>query len=152
MVERMRGLRVYVVGSNPPRAIRNLHHPNIKVLGFVQDVREYIQKAQVCVVPLRAGSGIRLKLLEMFAMKKGVVSTSLGCEGLNVRHREHLLIADASETFADAVISLVSDGALRSALGDAARRHVRQHFDWEKVAEAYEHTYQSVLRNYGQQA
>jgi glycosyltransferase involved in cell wall biosynthesis len=152
IVEKMPGLRVHVVGSNPPRDIREIHHPNMKVLGFVEDVREYLQKAQVCVVPLRVGSGIRLKLLEMFAMGKAVVSTSLGCEGLNVTHREHLLIADAPETFAEAVIGLISDGAMRSALGDAARRHVRQRFDWEKVADAYEHTYRSVLRNYGQQA
>ena len=135
-----------IAGSKPPKKILDVRHPNIQVLGFVDDIQATMRQAQVCVVPLRVGSGIRLKLLEMFALQKPVVSTSIGCEGLNVKNEEHLLIADDAESFAGAVARLLSDPSLRERLGRNAMNHAREHFSWEVIAGQYEAAYQAVLR------
>ena len=145
IVEKMPGVTIYVIGSNPPEDIQSAKHPNVKVLGFVEDVRQYIEKVQVCVVPLRIGSGIRLKLLEMFAMKKAVVSTTIGCEGLNVTKGDQLLIEDDAKGFADAVVKLLSDYSLRRNLGDRALSHVRKEFEWAHIAMQYEAAYRSAI-------
>ena len=139
--------RISVVGSNAPRSILELQHPNVNILGFVPDVERVLRRAQVCVVPLRAGSGIRLKLLEMFATQKAVVSTSVGCEGLDVKDDEHLLVADTPEDFSDAVIRLLGDANLRQRLSTNALEHVRRHYSWERIAEMYEQAFLSLLGN-----
>ncbi len=95
----------------------------------------------------RAGSGIRLKLLEMFATQKAVVSTSVGCEGLDVKDDEHLLVADTPEDFWDAVIRRLGDANLRQRLSTNALEHVRRHYSWERIAEMYEQAFLSLLGN-----
>jgi glycosyltransferase involved in cell wall biosynthesis len=134
-----------VAGSNPPQAILRLNYPNLRILGFVDDVRPVMHRASVCVVPLRAGSGIRIKLLEMFAMRKAVVSTTLGCEGLDVRDDVHLKIADSAEEFAQAVVTLLKNPGKRSALGMAALNHVRENFTWDAVVDQYEQVYRELV-------
>jgi len=136
-----------VAGSNPPQRILRLKHPNLRILGFVDDVKPVMHRASVCVVPLRAGSGIRIKLLEMFAMRKAVVSTTLGCEGLDVRDDVHLKIADTAEEFALAVVALLKNPEKRSMLGMAALNHVREHFTWDAVVDRYEEVYQELLQS-----
>jgi glycosyltransferase involved in cell wall biosynthesis len=148
IILRKQDIQINVVGSNPPQKILDIKHPNVNIIGQVEDVREYLQRASVCVVPLRAGSGIRLKLLEMFAMKKAVVSTSVGCEGLNVKNGVHLLISDEPSSFADAVINLLQNEKLREQLSENCLLHVTEHFSWEKIAIEYEKAYQEVINNF----
>jgi glycosyltransferase involved in cell wall biosynthesis len=143
---------VSVVGSNPPPDILRIKHPNVKIIGYVEDVREYLQRASVCVVPLRAGSGIRLKLLEMFAMKKAVVSTAIGCEGLNVINGKHLLIADDPKDFSDSVVKLLSDLMLRDKLGKNGREHVEKYYSWESIAAKFEQEYSNVIKEFNEKS
>jgi polysaccharide biosynthesis protein PslH len=146
LVKERPSIKIYVVGSNPPQEILQLSHINISIVGQVEDVRDYIRKVQVCVVPLRAGSGIRMKLLEMFALKKAVVSTSLGCEGMQVEHGRHLLVADSAQAFADAVITFLSDEKLRQECSRHAFEFVKQHYDWERIVDKYEEVYKNILQ------
>jgi glycosyltransferase involved in cell wall biosynthesis len=139
------GVRIRVVGSTPPADIVALRHPSVEILGYVEDLRGVMRTSQVCVVPLRIGSGIRIKLLEMFADRRAVVSTSIGCEGLGVEDGRELLIADDPEGFAAAVVRLLDDASLRGALGDRARTHVEEHYDWKQLAQQYETAYRSVM-------
>lgn len=139
------GAVLSVVGTNPPATILDLKHPNLKVLGFVEDIRPEVHKASVCVVPLRAGSGIRIKLLEMFAMGKAVVSTSLGCEGLGVEHGVHLRVADEPQSFAHAVVGLLKNAEECGRLGKAALNHVKRRFTWEAIVDQYEQVYGELL-------
>ena len=104
------------------------------------------------VVPLRAGSGVRLKLLEMMAMKKAVVSTSVGCEGLGIRDEEHLLVADESGAFADGVVRLLRDPINRDRLGGNGQAFVREHFSWKKIVPQYENVYFDVVREHGRRS
>lgn len=123
-----------IAGGSPPREIRQLEQrPNITVVGQVPDVRPYLANAQVVVAPLRIGGGTRLKILEAMAMERPVVSTAIGCEGLDVKDGEHLLIADDPETFADRTVALLQDPKQCAALGRAGRRLVEQAYDWHAL-------------------
>jgi glycosyltransferase involved in cell wall biosynthesis len=122
--------RLAIVGRTPTPAVRALADEHIEVTGTVADVRPFMRKAAVYVVPLRIGGGTRLKIFEAMAMGQAVVSTTVGAEGLPVVDGEHAVIADGPRAFADAVISLLRDSRRRQALGAAARKLVVDHYDW----------------------
>lgn len=127
-------VQLSIVGRAPAPAIRKLaRRKNVSVTGQVADTTPYYRDASVVVVPLRAGGGTRLKILEAMAFGRPVVSTTLGCEGLAARDGEHLLIADSPAAFADAVIRLLNDRALRERLARDARRLVEERYDWVMI-------------------
>jgi glycosyltransferase involved in cell wall biosynthesis len=101
-----------------------------EVIGWVPDVRVPMAAASVIVAPLRMGSGTRLKIVEALGMGKAVVSTSLGCEGLDVREGEHLLIADSADAFAGKVERLLADRTLARELGARGRDLAVQKYSW----------------------
>jgi glycosyltransferase involved in cell wall biosynthesis len=100
-------------------------------------VRPYLERAAVSVVPLRIGGGTRLKLYEAMAMGIPVVSTTIGAEGLPVRHGEQLLIADSTDEQVAAICALLADQQRAAALSANALRHVREHCSWDAVAERF---------------
>jgi glycosyltransferase involved in cell wall biosynthesis len=102
--------------------------------GWVDDIRPYLAKGAVCIVPLRIGSGTRLKIFEAMAMGKAVVSTTIGAEGLPGRHGTELLLADSPDDFAQCVTMLLGDEALRRKIGTAARTLVETKYSWGAVA------------------
>jgi glycosyltransferase involved in cell wall biosynthesis len=106
---------------------------NVRLTGFVDDVRPLIATAWVSVVPLRVGGGTRLKILEAMALGTPVVTTSKGAEGLKVKNGTHLLIADTPQMFADTLLRLLEDPILRQRLVDNALQFVRHHYDWTVV-------------------
>lgn len=121
-----------IAGRNPPTEIRNLAElPGITVTGTVPDVRPYLASSTVAIAPLQIGSGTRLKILEALAMRKAVVTTSVGCEGLTVENNKHLLITDPSEEFARAVVTLLNNPELRTTLGNAGRALIEADYSWE---------------------
>lgn len=131
---REKPLRLALIGRNPPQEITRLvQHPGVTVTGSVADDRPYFAGATVYVLPMRYGGGVRLKLLNALAMGCAVVSTTAGAEGLDVRHEEHLLIADGAVDFAAAVGRLLNDDALRARLGASGRTFVREHYDWASI-------------------
>ncbi len=122
----------YIVGKNPPPEVQKLGDiPGITVTGFVADVRPYLSSASVAIAPLSVGSGTRLKLLEAFAMRKAVVSTSLGCEGLAVRSGTHLVVEDQPQAFAQAVLAFLRSPEKRWLFGAAGRALVEEQYSWE---------------------
>lgn len=116
----------------------------VTLTGYVDDVRPYMRDAAVFVVPLRAGGGTRLKILNAWAMGKAMVSTSVGCEGLDARDGENLLIADTPEAFAAAVDRLLGDPALRARLGAAGRRTAEQVYGWDVIGARMAAQYRAV--------
>ncbi len=133
--EQAPGVTVSIVGRAPTPAVRALADANrIQVTGRVDDVRPYMAKAAVYVVPLRIGGGTRLKIFEAMAAGKAVVSTTVGAEGLPVVDGEHALIADEPRAFANAVLSLLRDVPRRRQIEAAARALVVEHYDWSAVA------------------
>lgn len=128
-------LKLFIVGSN---ASKRLHRraqcdKNIEITGRVEDVRVYIDKAAVCIVPLRIGSGTRLKILEAMSMAKPVISTSIGCEGLDVTNEKDIIITDDRNEFANKTIALLNDEAMSQRLGRAGQKLVKEKYDWSVV-------------------
>jgi glycosyltransferase involved in cell wall biosynthesis len=125
------------------RELRGRH--GVELTGYVDDVRPYLQGAACYVVPLRVGGGTRLKVLDAWAAGMAVVGTSLGCEGLDARHGENVLLADTPGAFADAVEAVLHDGGLRARLGASARRTAEETYDWEVLGERMLAEYDAVL-------
>ncbi len=132
---RVSDLQTWIVGNRPGLELLKWQSDQIHVTGLVEDVVPYYQKAHVCVIPLRAGGGTRLKILEAMALGRPVVSTSIGCEGLDVIDGHHLLIADTAETFAEAILRLLQDDALRRQIVTNALELVRNVYDWDIIAD-----------------
>ena len=129
-----------IVGRKPSEKLRAAaaSEPGVRVTGTVEDIRPYVREGSVYVVPLRIGSGTRLKIFEAMAMGKAIVSTSLGAEGLPVRDSEDISIADKPEEFARKVCELLRGLDDRQRLGSAARRLVEQHYSWSSVAAEFD--------------
>jgi sugar transferase (PEP-CTERM/EpsH1 system associated) len=136
-----------VVGRRPSSRLLKLAAmtPGVEVTGGVEDIRPYVQRGSVYVVPLRVGSGTRLKIFEAMAMGKAVISTSVGAEGLPVRSEQDILIADTPEAFANGVVRLLADRNLRTDLGRSARELVVQKHSWASVTQHFESTLESLL-------
>jgi sugar transferase (PEP-CTERM/EpsH1 system associated) len=143
-------IKWYIVGRAPTYAIQELGEKDSRIIiaGAVEDVRPYIAKASVYVVPIRIGSGTRLKILEAMAMKKAVISTSIGCEGLNVQHNKNILIADNPQQFANLVIRAINNQPLRLKLGENGRKLVESEYDWKICAEKMEQVFVETCASY----
>jgi glycosyltransferase involved in cell wall biosynthesis len=139
--------RFYIVGGSPPDEVRALAGPNVVVTGDVPDVRPYARMAAVVVVPLRIGGGTRLKILEGLAMQKPMVSTTLGAEGIDIRHGEHLLIADDPTQFARSVLDLMEQPALGQSLAAAGREMVDRTYQWGVISDRLEEFYDGLVRS-----
>lgn len=136
----------YIVGSNPTgRVLKLCKIRGVIVTGSVEDVRPYIASAAVYIVPLRIGGGTRLKILQALAMKKAVVSTSIGCEGLDLEPDKHLLMADEPQQFAARTIQLIRDGSLRSKLGDNGRALIQERYDWDVIVRKLDLVYRRLI-------
>ncbi len=135
-----------VVGRNPTDRVRGAAAASgATVTGTLDDIRPSIAEAAVCVVPLRAGSGTRLKIFEALAMGKAVVSTTVGAEGLSLIPGTHFVAADGARPFADAVVALLQDRERRRQIGAAGRQLVEDRYSWEQVARPFERHCQSVV-------
>jgi sugar transferase (PEP-CTERM/EpsH1 system associated) len=145
---RVPGVTLTLVGRNPSRRLLNRlrNHPEIRVTGWVKDIRPFVSRQCVYVVPLRIGGGTRIKVYEAMAMGKAVVSTPVGVEGLPVCNGEHVVLAEQPNDFADAVIALFQNRPRRDQIGRAAREFVEQHCNWERAAEAFQDACHSVAR------
>jgi sugar transferase (PEP-CTERM/EpsH1 system associated) len=126
---------LWVVGRTPTSKLTRLaeRDSNIKVTGTVADIRPFIAKASVCVVPLLVGGGTRLKIFEAMAMGKAVVSTSIGAEGLPVVSGENILLADEPRQFAHEVVTLLRNSARRNEVGRSARLLVEKNHSWNSI-------------------
>jgi polysaccharide biosynthesis protein PslH len=145
--EAVPAVTVTVVGRNPSPRVMALarRDPAVRVTGSVPDVRPYIERAAVFVVPLRIAGGTRLKIYEAMAMEKAVVSTSVGAEGLPARDGVDIVLADEPETFAAALSRLLNDRGRAERLGRRAAQVVRAEFGWGRVAEEFADTCERLL-------
>lgn len=143
----MPDLRFLAVGQNPPRSLQALakRSAGVVLTGRVDDIRPYVAQSKVFVVPLRSGSGTRLKILNAMAMAIPVVSTTIGAEGLDTRHGKNILIADTPEEFGAAVITLLQDLALADSITRNAREFVEQTYSWEVITDKLLSVYGTIL-------
>jgi glycosyltransferase involved in cell wall biosynthesis len=137
-----------LIGRMPPPEILDFSsaNPSFKVHGFVDDVRHILSRAAVYVVPIRVGGGTRLKILDAMAMGKAIVSTSIGCEGIEVTDGKDILIADTPEDFAERTAELLRNSGLREQLGRNARQTAESIYSWKKIAPMLERLYEELAR------
>jgi glycosyltransferase involved in cell wall biosynthesis len=138
--------RLVIAGKDPtPELLALTVDPRITVTGTVPDLRPYLARATVAVLPIRYGAGIQNKLLEAMAMITPVVSTSRATIALQAQPGSDLLTADSPRAIAEAVTALLADDALRNQVGSAGRRYVETHHDWGKAAVKLEKVYREVI-------
>lgn len=144
-------VRLWIVGKDPTPEVLALASDSVHVTGRVADVTPYYEQSSISVVPLRAGGGTRLKILEAMGLGRPVVTTTIGCEGLDVAGGEHLLIGDSPEEFSARVIDLLTDHALYRRIADGARKLVEEHYDWKAIGEQMLRIYSGMAgKNRGQ--
>src|SRR6266850_1055577 len=141
---------LWVVGRRPSSRLQKLASeiPGVRVTGTVTDIRPYMAKAGVYVVPLLVGGGTRLKIFEAMAMGRAVVSTSIGAEGLHVVPGENILLADTAEDFARQVVALLRCQARREDLGRLARQLVERNYSWNSVGSDLSKTLTSLVSGF----
>ena len=138
-------VRFSIVGGNPSARVEKLaERDSVIVTGRVPEIKPYFAEATVFVVPLRIGSGTRLKILEALAMGKAIVSTSVGAEGLDLKDGEEIFIADEPKPFAEAVTRLLTDPALRRRIGENGRARVEKDYDWRSIGEKLHRLYTEI--------
>lgn len=148
---RERGIKSTVtwIGRAPERVKREYAERfGVELTGYLPDMQPLVQRAACYVAPLRTGGGTRLKILDAWAMGKAVVSSTVGCEGLDARDGENILIRDTPEDFADAIERVLTDGALRHRLGTEARRTVESQYDWEVIGRPMIARYRQLCGNW----
>lgn len=128
-------LQLDIVGSAPPQSVLNLAAglKDVRVHGFVDDVRPLIDAATLYVCPIRDGGGTKLKILDAFAMEKCVIAHPIACEGIDVTAGLNIQLAESAESFADAIDSLASDPATRLTMGRAARCLVLERYAFSQI-------------------
>ncbi|WP_429885841.1 TIGR03087 family PEP-CTERM/XrtA system glycosyltransferase [Geoalkalibacter halelectricus] len=129
----------YIVGGRPAPAVQALaQNPRVTVTGFVEDIRPWYAKADLCVIPLRLARGVQNKVLEAMAMERPVVTTSKAAQGVGAKDLEHLWVADSAESIAATVIDLCRNPDTQRELGQAGRKFVVENFDWRRNMEKLE--------------
>ena len=140
--------RCIIVGRSPPAALverARARRVNWEFTGFIDDVRPFVWRAHVYVIPLRVGGGTRIKLYEAMAMGCPVVSTRIGVEGLPVERDQHYVEADSAGDMAAAVLSLLGKPTWRNQLALNARRFIEDNISWRHAAQMFEKTCVGVL-------
>jgi len=117
---------------------------SLRFLGFVGDIRPEITQAAVYMVPLRIGGGTRLKILDALSMGSAIVSTSIGCEGIDVTDGEDILVADDPQTFAQKIIHLFRHPEVREEMSRRARRTALEKYSWKIIAPKLENVYRKA--------
>jgi polysaccharide biosynthesis protein PslH len=142
--------RLYIVGKDPSPAIQQLRqNPLITVTGTVDDIRPFLWRATVSVVPLLYGAGIQNKILEAMATGTPVVTTCQALSALQAQPGKDLIAYDDPDRFSEAVLQLIGNRQLQRKIGDAAVTYVRTHHNWTSIASQLLNTYQSVLNKNG---
>ena len=140
------GLKFIAVGRKPPQHIIDLHkRPGVAITGTVDDVRPYIARAGLYVVPLRVGGGSRLKILEAMSMKKPVLSTTVGAEGLDITDGQNIVLADSASAFAQTALELLNDADRCNSLAEAGHTLVHEKYRWDILGEKLNRYLKSVV-------
>jgi glycosyltransferase involved in cell wall biosynthesis len=145
--EKLPSVKLTIIGKNPPTDFLKLSadkDSGIITTGFVPDLDPYFAESAVTVVPVRAGGGMRVRILEAFARAAPVVTTTVGLEGIDALPGKDVLVADSPDDFAGSVIKLLQNEELRQRLSMNGRCLVEQKYDWKVVLRELDRVYQDL--------
>jgi polysaccharide biosynthesis protein PslH len=146
IIERRPDARLKIIGPRATPEVLQLAGPGVEITGLVEDLRPHLASAAALVVPLRIGGGTRLKIVEGMAMRKAIVSTALGAEGIDAIPGRDILIADSPGEFAASVVRLLEDPALAERLGRSARQLAVERYAWSAAALELERFCKELLK------
>jgi glycosyltransferase involved in cell wall biosynthesis len=140
-------VRCTLIGSRPPESL--IQHSRtdrtLTVTGYVEDPMPFMEDASMMIVPLLAGGGMRVKILNALSQGIPMVSTSIGCEGIHVEHGKDILIADTAENFAVQCVRLLTDYDLNARLSAAGRQTVEQYYDYRQACRPLDEVYRMAV-------
>jgi len=141
------GIKFLAVGQHPSAKVlaASAADPDVEAPGFVPDVRTWVARASVYIVPLRVGGGTRLKMVDAMAQGKAIVATTVGAEGIEGEDGQHFLLRDTADDFATATIKLLNDARAREELGRAARQRAEAVYAWPLLGAQLADCYQRVI-------
>lgn len=126
--------KFWIVGRSPSKKIKKLEKMDgVKVTGTVKDVRPYYDQAKVFIAPFKLGGGTKLKVLEAMSMELPVVSTSVGCQGIDIENGKHALIEKNTEMLAERIIQLLDDVKLRHEIAKNGKKLVEERYSWNQI-------------------
>jgi len=134
-----------IIGKNPPQDFIELAERNpgiIKVTGYVDDLVPYLEESALMVVPVRAGGGMRVRILEAFAYAMPVVTTTVGLEGIHGTAEHDVIVADTPAGFAERTSELLENGSLQERLSTNGRELAKKEYDWKAVLSAMRPIYE----------
>ena len=135
-----------IIGKNPPRDFLETAAQNpeaIQITGYVPDLAPYLQESALMVVPVRAGGGMRVRILEAFSYAMPVVTTTIGLEGIQGVPEKDVLVADTTTDFANRVIQLLENPDLQQKLSTNGRQLAETKYDWQVILSAMNPIYES---------
>ncbi|MFC2088648.1 glycosyltransferase family 4 protein [Calditrichota bacterium] len=136
-----------IVGKNPPNDILSLIiDPKVKVYANVKEVNSYYEKASLSVVPLQSGGGTRLKILESMSFGVPIVSTSIGCEGLEIKNGYNILIGNTASDFSNKVLEILMSPNLAKKLSINARKLIEEKYNWDRITGSLENMYEKLIK------
>lgn len=133
-----------IIGKNPPN---NIEIPNVKFLGYVENLKNRIMDSTICIAPLSYGSGTRFKILEYMAMGKPVISTSKGAEGIDYSNNENIIIEDNIDNYAQTISKLLENKKKRNKIGSNAQNLIKSKYDWKIYKKELNDMYNEVLND-----
>ncbi|OGU61209.1 MAG: hypothetical protein A2V66_12765 [Ignavibacteria bacterium RBG_13_36_8] len=149
VVKQQPDTRLYIYSSRIPISLRISPHllKNITQAGYVEDIWNEIKNKSLAVIPLRIGSGIRVKILEMLAAGINILTTTIGKEGLEVESGKQILIADRKEEFVQTILNFFEEKYDSSEMVNKGKELIREKYTWGRVADEFEMLYKKIARN-----
>jgi glycosyltransferase involved in cell wall biosynthesis len=131
-------IKIFIAGKNPSEKLNFLReNSDFVITGYVEDIRQYLSSAEVCIIPMRMGGGTRFKVLEAMSMGKAVVSTSVGCEGIEADNNSNIIISDNPVEFADRTVYLLNNYDVIKKIGKNAREIILKKYNWGNIIKDY---------------
>jgi len=141
---------LHVIGMNPPDKLRVIsgRDESVKLHGYVDDVRTYFANSMISICPIRDGGGTRIKILDGLAQGIPIVSTSIGCEGIDVTPGKDILVADTDEEFMQQIQRIFDDDKLRNTISDNARKTAENVYSWQIIGTKLIRYYEKLFKQY----
>ena len=132
------GTTLTLAGATPHQKVQALQNEQVKVTGWVEDIRECYGKARLFIAPMRIGTGLQNKLLEAMAMKIPSITSPLANQALNARHGEEILVGNNAEEFASLILDVLEDPSLASKLSNNGHRYIHKNYNWKAATDVLE--------------
>ena len=144
------GTKLFIIGKDVPSKLLQYESEKIIFKGFIPDLKKETLKYEISIAPFRIGGGLRLKIIECLAMSLPVVATEVGCEGIEVKDGDSILIGNTAEEFAEKTLHLLNNPVLRERIARRGYTVSDRLYRWESVAEKFEEVYRRVISEVGQ--